>query len=87
MQMILDDQYSNWFYTDIMARGKYPAYMNRYFDKLADGVNTNYDREMFPAFGDKVLTLSTCYKQNRMQRYLVQAKLTAQYSLLDAQTE
>ena len=60
---------------------------NRYFDKLADGVNTNYDREMFPAFGDKVLTLSTCYKQNRMQRYLVQAKLTAQYSLLDAQAE
>ena len=50
-------------------------------------MNTNYDREMFPALGDKVLTLSTCYKQNRMQRYLVQAKLTAQYSLLDAQTE
>lgn len=34
MQAVLDDQYSNWFYTDIMARGKYPAYMNRYFDKL-----------------------------------------------------
>ena len=34
MQAILDDQYSNWFYTDVMARGKYPAYMNRYFDKL-----------------------------------------------------
>ena len=34
MQMILDDQYSNWFYLDVMARGKYPAYMNRYFEKL-----------------------------------------------------
>ena len=34
MQAILDDQYSNWFYTDIMARGRYPSYMNRYFDKL-----------------------------------------------------
>lgn len=33
MQAILDDQYSNWFYTDIMARGKYPSYMDRYFDK------------------------------------------------------
>lgn len=32
MQAIHDDQYSNWFYTDVMARGKYPAYMNRYFD-------------------------------------------------------
>ena len=31
MQMILDDQYSNFFYTDIMARGQYPAYMERYF--------------------------------------------------------
>ena len=27
MQAVLDDQYSNWFYTDIMARGKYPAYI------------------------------------------------------------
>ncbi len=33
MQMILDDQYSNWFYLDVMARGKYPAYMERYFEK------------------------------------------------------
>ncbi|MEG0277078.1 MAG: family 1 glycosylhydrolase [Coprobacillus sp.] len=32
MQSIHDDQYSNWFYTDIMARGKYPQYMERYFD-------------------------------------------------------
>ena len=34
MQALLDDQYSNWFYTDIMARGEYPAYMERYFDRL-----------------------------------------------------
>lgn len=33
MQMILDDQYSNWFYLDVMARGAYPAYMDRYFEK------------------------------------------------------
>lgn len=33
MQMILDDQYSNWFYLDVMARGKYPAYIDRYFEK------------------------------------------------------
>ena len=33
MQMILDDQYSNWFYLDVMARGAYPAYMERYFGK------------------------------------------------------
>lgn len=33
LQTIIDEQYSNWFYTDILARGKYPAYMQRYFDK------------------------------------------------------
>lgn len=33
MQMILDDQYSNWFYLDVMARGHYPEYMNRFFEQ------------------------------------------------------
>lgn len=37
MQMILDDQYSNWFYLDVMARGRYPAYMERYFE--AEGIH------------------------------------------------
>lgn len=32
MQTILDEQYSNYFYTDIMTRGKYPAYIERYFN-------------------------------------------------------
>jgi len=31
MQMTQDDQYNNFFYTDIMARGEYPKYMERYF--------------------------------------------------------
>lgn len=34
MQSILDEQYSNWFYLDVMARGEYPEYMNRHFEKL-----------------------------------------------------
>lgn len=34
MQMILDDNYSNYFYTDVMARGFYPEYMDRYFDQF-----------------------------------------------------
>lgn len=37
MQMIHDDQYSNWFYLDVMARGRYPAYMERYFE--AEGIH------------------------------------------------
>ncbi len=28
-----DEQYTNWFYTDVMARGAYPKYMLRYFDE------------------------------------------------------
>lgn len=32
MQMIFDDQYANWFYLDVLARGKYPEYMQRFFE-------------------------------------------------------
>ena len=59
-----------------------PDQFNAYFASLTDNVNANYRRELFPEFGDKVLTLSTCYKQNRMQRYLVQGVLTEQYTVL-----
>lgn len=34
MQMIHDDQYSNFFYMDVMARGFYPEYMERYFEQF-----------------------------------------------------
>lgn len=33
MQMVLDENYKNYFYTDVMARGKYPAYMDRMFEE------------------------------------------------------
>ena len=32
MQQIHDEQYSNWYFTDVMARGYYPEYMDRYFE-------------------------------------------------------
>ncbi len=32
LQQLHDEQYTNWFYTDVMARGIYPEYMERYFD-------------------------------------------------------
>ena len=31
MQTILDENYKNYFYTDVMARGKYPSYTDRMF--------------------------------------------------------
>lgn len=33
MQMVLDENYKNYFYTDIMARGKYPSYSERMFEE------------------------------------------------------
>ena len=33
LQMLHDEQYTNWFYTDVMARGFYPEYMERYFEE------------------------------------------------------
>lgn len=32
MDAILKEQHSNYFYTDVMVRGEYPKYMNRYFN-------------------------------------------------------
>lgn len=33
MQMILDENHKNYFYTDIMVRGKYPSYTERMFEE------------------------------------------------------
>lgn len=33
LQAMLDDQYHNFFYMDVQARGAYPAYMNRFFEE------------------------------------------------------
>lgn len=47
LQSIHDEQYSNYFYLDVMARGEYPKYMDRFFEKM--GVNIQF------AEGDKEL--------------------------------
>ena len=59
------------------------AEFNAYFGSLKDGIDTNYRRDLFPEAGDKVLTLSTCYKSNRLQRYLVQGVLTAEHPVTE----
>lgn len=60
-----------------------PAQFAAYFAGLADSVDTHYRAELFPEDGDKVLTLSTCYRRNRMQRYLVQGVLTQSYDVVE----
>lgn len=42
MQMLLDDNYEQFFYTDVMARGEYPSYMTRFFHEKG------YEIEMLP---------------------------------------
>ncbi len=56
-----------------------PQQFSAYFDGLPDSINSNYRRELFPVPGDKALTLSTCYDDNDLQRFLVQGVLTASY--------
>lgn len=36
-----DEQYTNWFYTDVMVRGKYPKYMERHFAQR--GVKVHFE--------------------------------------------
>ena len=31
LTQMFDEQYTNWFYTDVMARGRYPKYIERHF--------------------------------------------------------
>ena len=43
LQQIHDEQYSNWFYTDVMVRGYYPEYMDRYFKMKKISINMESD--------------------------------------------
>lgn len=64
MQAIHDDQYSNWFYTDVMARGKYPKYMDRYFNDF--GINIQWepgDEEILKAGTVDFLSFSYYFSQ------------------------
>ena len=58
--MYLDDQYSNWFYTDVMARGKYPKYMEKYFEQFNINIEWENDDEEILLQG-KVDFLSMSY--------------------------
>lgn len=53
-----------------------------YFSALDERIDANYRPELFPEVGDRVITLSTCYKSNRMQRYLVQGVLSMEYAIV-----
>ncbi len=53
-----------------------------YFTELqGNAVNANFADELFPAAGDRVIALSTCYSQNRWQRFIVYGVLTGEYTV------
>lgn len=58
------------------------AEFNVYFGGLdRNMIDSHYRTDLFPQFGDKVITLSTCYRQNRLQRYLLQGVLVQEYAV------
>ncbi len=54
------------------------AYFDYYFEHLADPARScdHTDPEIAPEFGDRLLTLSTCYAPDKSQRYLITGVLT-----------
>lgn len=57
-----------------------------FFASLNEGIDAHFRRELFPEVGERVITLSTCYKNNRMQRYLVQGVLSMEYTIVNGES-
>ena len=60
-----------------------PEEFDAFFSAIREdyALTGNFDGEFWPAAGDNVLTLSTCYSGNRNMRFLVQAVLVETYAV------
>ena len=60
-----------------------PEEFDAFFSAIREdyALTGNFDGEFWPAAGDSVLTLSTCYSGNRNMRFLVQAVLVGTYAV------
>lgn len=59
-----DEQYTNWFYTDVMARGAYPSYMERFFED--NGIHIEMeegDKELLQAYPVDFVAFSYYFTQ------------------------
>lgn len=64
LQALQDDQYANWFYADVLARGKYPTYMARFFDRLGVEIDMEPgDEELIAANTVDFLAFSYYFSQ------------------------
>ena len=60
------------FYNNFSKQKEYNAFFNKVYSSKGSGVQLVEGEK--PVFGDKVLILSTCFKADRSNRYLVIAK-------------
>lgn len=60
------------YYNDFSKQNEYEAFFNKVYSSKGTGVQLV--KEDKPQFGDKVLILSTCFKGDRTNRFLVIAK-------------
>ena len=65
-------------YYDFSDESSFHLFFDEFYD---EGKSCDHlDPDAMPQFGDKLLTLSTCYEPNKNQRYLVFGVLTDVYS-------
>ena len=64
LQSVQDEQYSNWFYLDVMSRGKYPKYMERYFNDLGIKIKMETeDKEILAKYTVDFISFSYYFSQ------------------------
>lgn len=74
LMSVQDEQYSNWFYLDVMSRGRYPSYMKRYFNEIGIKIkmqpedeqilaNNTVDFVAFSYYFSQVSTTDTNWKK------------------------
>lgn len=64
LQCLHDEQYTNWYYTDVMMRGYYPEYIDRYFEmKNVHLEITDEDRELLAAYPCEFVSFSYYFTQ------------------------
>ena len=68
LQLLHDEQYSNWFFADVLARGVYPEYMDRFF------ANRNVSVQFEP--GDKEVLREHTVDFMSMSYYFTQLSTT-----------
>lgn len=64
LTLMHDEQFTNWFYTDVMARGEYPKYIERYFEERNVKINFEPgDEEILKSYPVDFISFSYYFTQ------------------------